>query len=66
MMDKYCIGKLEHATDVHVPLKCNYAGVKSTDNKPYRASQLAVKILQFLVPLFVFGLAFAVRSYAKH
>ncbi|XP_076930295.1 cytochrome b5-like [Bidens hawaiensis] len=65
MMDKYCIGKpLEHATAV--PLKCNYAGAKSTDNKPYKTSQLAVKILQFLVPLFVFILAFAVRSYAKH
>lgn len=62
MMEKYCIGSIDMST---VPQKPLYnipdQGAYNTDKSP----DFIIKILQFLVPLLILGLAFAVRHYTK-
>ncbi|KAL1553155.1 Cytochrome b5 isoform E [Salvia divinorum] len=64
MMDKYYIGKIDPAT---VPSKrtfskpLQHAAAHSANKSP----DFVIKILQFLVPLLILGLAFAVRHYTK-
>lgn len=63
MMAKYLIGDVDTTT---VPKKRSYltpqqAAVRKEEN----SSEFFIKILQFLVPLLILGLAFAVRHYTK-
>lgn len=61
LMDKYCIGEIEMAKvqrldRTHVPPK---QAVYNQDKSP----GFATRILLFLVPLIILGLAFTVRNY---
>ncbi|KAL1532076.1 Cytochrome b5 isoform E [Salvia divinorum] len=63
MMDKYCIGEIDLAS---VPLKRTYPPPSQrTAYNANKSSDFGIKILQFLVPLVILGLAFAVRHYTK-
>lgn len=61
MMSKYCIGNIDSSTipdkRVCVPLQATFY--------PERTSDLTIKILQFLVPVLILGLAFTVRHFTK-
>ncbi|XP_026426684.1 cytochrome b5-like [Papaver somniferum] len=63
MLVKYCIGDIDSST---IPVKRQYtpAGqqIKTTLDT---TSGFGVKILQFLVPLLILGLAFGIRQYSK-
>ncbi|XP_057453652.1 cytochrome b5 [Lotus japonicus] len=62
MMEKYYIGEIDPST---VPLKRTYVPPPHTQYNPDKTSEFVIKILQFLVPLLILGLAFAVRHYTK-
>lgn len=62
MMEKYYIGEIDAAT---VPLKRTYIPPQQAAYNPDKTSDFVIKILQFLVPLLILGLAFAVRVYTK-
>ncbi|KAL3650582.1 Cytochrome b5 isoform E [Castilleja foliolosa] len=61
MMDKYYIGDIDMVT---VPLNRTYVPKQSQYN-PDKTPEFVIKILQFLVPLLILGLAFSVRYYTK-
>ncbi|KAB2596854.1 cytochrome b5 [Pyrus ussuriensis x Pyrus communis] len=62
MMEKYYIGEIDPST---IPLNKISIPAQGGQNNPAKTSDFAIKILQFLVPLFILGLAFAVRNYTK-
>ncbi|EYU45298.1 hypothetical protein ABFS82_06G017100 [Erythranthe guttata] len=62
MMDKYYIGEIDKAT---VPLKRTYVAPQQPAYNPDKTPEFVIKILQFLVPLLILGLALAVRHYTK-
>merc|ERR1711924_337025 len=62
MMDKYYIGKIDAST---VPAKRNYIPPPQAPYNPDKTPEFVIKILQFLVPLLILGLAFAVRHFTK-
>lgn len=62
MMGQYCIGEIDMAT---VPQKRIYHPPPQGAYNPDKTSEFVIKILQFLVPLLILGLAFAVRLYTK-
>ncbi|KEH35477.1 cytochrome b5-like heme/steroid-binding domain protein [Medicago truncatula] len=62
MMDKYYIGEIDPST---VPLKRTYVPPQQSQYNPDKTSEFVIKILQFLVPLLILGLAFVVRNYTK-
>ncbi|XP_022974337.1 cytochrome b5-like [Cucurbita maxima] len=63
MMDKYYIGEIEPST---VPLRKVYIPPQQTQYNPDKTAEFVIKILQILVPIFILGLAFAVRHYTKN
>ncbi|KAI8565113.1 hypothetical protein RHMOL_Rhmol03G0235200 [Rhododendron molle] len=62
MMDKYYIGDIDMST---VPRRHTYIPHQQAAYNPDKTPEFVVKILQFLVPLLILGLAFAVRHYTK-
>ncbi|XP_020093472.1 cytochrome b5 [Ananas comosus] len=62
MMAKYCIGEIDAAT---VPAKRAYIAPQQASYNPDKSSDFLIKILQFLVPILILGLAFAVRHFTK-
>lgn len=62
MMEKYYIGEIDAST---VPLKRTYIPPPQAPYNPDKTSEFVIKILQFLVPLLILGLAFAVRHFTK-
>nr|UUV61161.1 CYB5 [Stevia rebaudiana] len=62
MMDKYYIGEVVKET---VPKKRVYVAPADRKYNPDKTQDFIVKILQFIVPLVILGLAFVVRSYTK-
>ncbi|BBG98417.1 cytochrome B5 isoform E [Prunus dulcis] len=58
----YYIGEVDPST---VPLKRIYIPPPQARYNPDKISEFVIKILQFLVPLLILGLAFAVRHYTK-
>ncbi|KAG2701380.1 hypothetical protein I3843_06G038400 [Carya illinoinensis] len=62
MMDKYYIGDIDAST---VPTKKTYIPPQQAPYNPDKTPEFVIKILQFLVPLLILGLAFAVRSFTK-
>lgn len=62
MMEKYYIGEVDPST---VPLKRTYVPPPQARYNPDKISEFVIKILQFLVPLLILGLAFAARHYTK-
>ncbi|KAL7003658.1 Cytochrome b5 isoform E [Sarracenia purpurea var. burkii] len=62
LMEKYYIGEIDAAT---VPKKRNYVPPQQVSYNPDKTPEFVIKILQFLVPLLILGLALAVRHYTK-
>ncbi|XP_042419265.1 cytochrome b5-like [Zingiber officinale] len=60
MMAKYYIGQIDSST---VPSKCAYEPLQP--NSTDKSSEFIIKILQFLVPILILGLALAVRMLTK-
>ncbi|KAL4594709.1 cytochrome b5 [Castanea sativa] len=62
MMEKYYIGEIDAST---VPQKRKYIPPQQAPYNPDKTPDFLIKILQFLVPLLILGLAFAVRHFTK-
>ncbi|KAK8686497.1 hypothetical protein V6N13_125521 [Hibiscus sabdariffa] len=63
LMEKYYIGEIDSTT---VPDKRTYIPPQQTPFNPNaKASEFLIKILQFLVPLLILGLAVTFRQYTK-
>ncbi|KAK1325244.1 Cytochrome b5 isoform A [Acorus calamus] len=63
IMSKYCIGEIDTST---IPLKRMYIPPQPDRyNLDKTNNEFLIKILQFLVPILILGLAFVVRHYTK-
>ncbi|KAB5516129.1 hypothetical protein DKX38_026777 [Salix brachista] len=62
MMGEYCIGDVDAST---VPQKKKYKIPNQPHYNQDKTSEFIIKILQFLVPLAILGLAFGIRLYTK-
>lgn len=62
MMGKYYIGEVDVST---VPKKRAYVPPQQAHYNSDKTAEFIIKILQFLVPLLILGLAFVVRHYTK-
>ncbi|CAI9772026.1 unnamed protein product [Fraxinus pennsylvanica] len=62
MMDKYLIGTIDMST---VPKKRTFVPPQQVASNANKGSDFMIKILQFIVPLLILGLAFTIRSYTK-
>lgn len=62
MMDEYYIGEIDTAT---IPEKVKYTAPNQPHYNQDKTSEFIIKLLQFLVPLAILGLAVAVRIYTK-
>ncbi|XP_021907416.1 cytochrome b5-like [Carica papaya] len=62
MMDQYYVGEIDAST---IPKKTVYKPPKQAQYNPDKTSEFIVKLLQFLVPLAILGLAVGVRIYTK-
>ncbi|XP_008791612.1 cytochrome b5 [Phoenix dactylifera] len=62
MMSKYCIGEIDSSS---IPTKRMYVPPQQASYNPDKTSEFVIKILQFLVPILILGLAFAVRHFTK-
>ncbi|XP_010539146.1 PREDICTED: cytochrome b5-like [Tarenaya hassleriana] len=62
MMKQYYIGETDPST---VPPRRTYAPPQQARYEQAKTSDFVVKILQFLVPVLIVGLALAVRRYTK-
>ncbi|EFJ09284.1 hypothetical protein SELMODRAFT_271829 [Selaginella moellendorffii] len=62
MMHSYYIGEVDSAT---LPAKPTFKLATQDAYNPDKTSQFLIKILQFLVPLAILGLAVAVRFFTK-
>ncbi|EPS57444.1 hypothetical protein M569_17373, partial [Genlisea aurea] len=63
-MEKFCVGEVDAST---IPSKLTHASPRqqqSDYNHDKTTPRFVIKILQFVVPLLILGLAFAVRNYA--
>ncbi|KAK9672402.1 hypothetical protein RND81_12G098100 [Saponaria officinalis] len=61
-MQKLYIGEVDVST---VPAKRTYVPPQQAHYNHDKTSEFVIKILQFLVPILILGLAFAVRHYTK-
>ncbi|XP_020107483.1 cytochrome b5 [Ananas comosus] len=62
MMDEYYVGDIDTST---IPAKVKYTPPKQPYYNQDKTSDFIIKLLQFLVPLAILGLAVAVRFYTK-
>ncbi|KAG0461076.1 hypothetical protein HPP92_021373 [Vanilla planifolia] len=62
MMEEYYVGEINAST---IPTKVAYAPPKQAHYNQDKTWDFVIKILQFLVPLAILGLAVAVRFYTK-
>ncbi|GLU07918.1 hypothetical protein SLE2022_248570 [Rubroshorea leprosula] len=62
MMDEYYVGDINTST---VPAKTNYTPPKQPHYEQDKTSEFVIKLLQFLVPLLILGLALGIRFYTK-
>ena len=62
MMEKYYIGEIDAST---VPQKRTYIPPQQAPYNHDKTPEFLIKILQFLVPLLILGLAFAVWHFTK-
>ncbi|XP_057963544.1 cytochrome b5-like [Malania oleifera] len=62
MMDEYYVGDIDTST---VPTKNQYVPPKQPVYNQDKTSEFIIKLLQFLVPLLILGLAVGVRFYTK-
>ncbi|RRT56209.1 hypothetical protein B296_00007511 [Ensete ventricosum] len=62
LMAKYYVGQVDLST---VPTQRTYIPPQQPSYNPDKTSEFGIKILQFLVPIMILGLAFAVRHFTK-
>ncbi|KAK9160019.1 hypothetical protein Syun_006360 [Stephania yunnanensis] len=62
MMDEYYIGDIDTAT---IPTKVKYTPPNQPHYNQDKTSEFIIKLLQFLVPLAILGLAVGIRFYTK-
>lgn len=62
MLDEYYVGDIDSAT---IPTKTKYTPPKQPQYNQDKTSEFVVKLLQFLVPLIILGVAFGIRFYTK-
>uniref|UniRef100_A0A453KBZ3 Cytochrome b5 heme-binding domain-containing protein n=1 Tax=Aegilops tauschii subsp. strangulata TaxID=200361 RepID=A0A453KBZ3_AEGTS len=62
MLDEYYVGDIDMAT---IPARTKYAPPKQPHYNQDKTPEFIIKILQFLVPLAILGLAVAIRMYTK-
>ena len=62
MLDEYYVGDIDAAT---IPAQTKYTAPKQPHYNQDKTPEFIIKILQFLVPLAILGLAVAVRMYTK-
>ncbi|XVE81377.1 hypothetical protein DITRI_Ditri15bG0058700 [Diplodiscus trichospermus] len=62
MMDQYRVGEIDVST---IPKKMKYKPPKQPHYNQDKTSEFIVKLLQFLVPLAILGLAVGIRIYTK-
>ncbi|KAH9619634.1 hypothetical protein KSS87_011171 [Heliosperma pusillum] len=62
MMDEMYVGEIDSTT---IPTKVKYTPPKQPQYNPDKTSEFVIKILQFLVPLLILGVAVAIRFYTK-
>ncbi|KAH7681572.1 Cytochrome b5 domain-containing protein [Dioscorea alata] len=62
MMDEYYVGEIDSST---IPSRVKYTPPKQPHYNQDKTTDFIIKILQFLVPLAILGLAVGVRFYTK-
>ncbi|KAI5084318.1 hypothetical protein GOP47_0000487 [Adiantum capillus-veneris] len=62
MMEEYYVGEIDSST---IPERQAYVPPKQAAYNPDKTTEFLIKVLQFLVPLAILGLAIAVRIYTK-
>ncbi|EOA28116.1 hypothetical protein CARUB_v10024300mg [Capsella rubella] len=62
MMEQYYVGEIDQTT---IPKKVKYTPPKQPHYNQDKTSEFIIKILQFLVPLAILGLAVGIRIYTK-
>lgn len=62
MMEEYYVGEIDAST---IPAKTKYTPPKQPHYNQDKTSDFIIKLLQFLVPLAILGLAVAIRIYTK-
>ncbi|XP_010413956.1 PREDICTED: cytochrome b5-like [Camelina sativa] len=62
MMEQYYVGEIDKTT---IPKKVKYTPPKQPHYNQDKTSEFIIKILQFLVPLAILGLAVGIRIYTK-
>ncbi|KAG9447479.1 hypothetical protein H6P81_013607 [Aristolochia fimbriata] len=62
MMDEYHVGEVDPTT---IPTKAKYTPPKQPQYNQDKTSEFIIKLLQFLVPLAILGLAVGIRFYTK-
>eukprot|EP00262_Sarcandra_glabra_P017168 TRINITY_DN57_c0_g1_i1.p1 TRINITY_DN57_c0_g1~~TRINITY_DN57_c0_g1_i1.p1 ORF type:complete len:151 (+),score=26.11 TRINITY_DN57_c0_g1_i1:48-455(+) len=62
MMDEFFVGAIDSAT---IPTTTKYTPPNQPHYNQDKTSEFIIKILQFLVPLAILGLAFGIRFYTK-
>lgn len=62
MMDEMCVGEIDSST---IPAKTKYTPPKQPHYNQDKTSEFIIKLLQFLVPLVILGVAVGIRFYTK-
>lgn len=62
MMEEFYVGDIDSST---IPSKVDYTPPKQPHYNQDKTSEFVIKILQFLVPLFILGVAVGIRFYTK-
>ncbi|KAK4366192.1 hypothetical protein RND71_014072 [Anisodus tanguticus] len=62
MLDEYYVGDIDSAT---IPTKTKYTPPNQPHYNQDKTSEFVIKLLQFLVPLIILGVAFGIRFYTK-
>lgn len=61
-MEEMYVGEIDTST---IPAKTNYTPPKQPHYNQDKTSEFIIKILQFLVPLIILGVAVGIRFYTK-
>ncbi|GFZ17610.1 cytochrome B5 isoform B [Actinidia rufa] len=62
MMDEFYVGKIDSST---IPTRTTYTPPKQPHYNQDKTSEFIIKLLQFLVPLVILGVAVGIRFYTK-
>ncbi|KAK1319099.1 Cytochrome b5 isoform B [Acorus calamus] len=62
MMDEYYVGEIDAST---IPTKVKYTPPKQPHYNQDKTTDFIIRLLQFLVPLAILGLAVGIRFYTK-